>query len=615
MQRFAGVDEGIENVRETKLSDYVMRFVAKQGVRHVFMLPGGGAMHLNDSVGRCDGLQFVSVQHEQAGAIAAEAYARVTNNLGVAMVTSGPGGTNAVTGVAAAWLDSTPVLFISGQVKRADLRRDPQLRQLGVQEIDIVSIVKPITKYAVTILEPESVRFHLEQAVYLARSGRPGPVWIDIPLDVQAAKIDEDSLAGFAPPKPDASEHAASIRELAAKTIQMLNESTRPVILVGNGVRLAGAGELFQEVVDALGIPVLTTRLGVDLLPASHPLCFGMPGGIAARSANFTLQNSDFLLTLGTRLDMQMLAYAPHRFARAARKVMVNIDAAEIRKLGKLIDLGIQADAKTFLAELLSLRGQVQPRDRTAWMDRCVQWQARYPFVQAEQREQKSGISMYGFSDLLAELLDEGDVVLPGSSGFAAEIFLTAFKCKRGQRVFHNKGTGAMGLAQPSALGACLGSGGKRTICVDGDGGFVMNMQELETIRRLQLPIKFFVVNNNGYASIRASQSNYFKLLVGADETSGLSLPDVVKVAHAYGLPGRTVARPQELRETLKAVLGAPGPGICEVVVLPDEPRVPRVASVIRPDGSMASRPLEDLFPFLDRDELRENMLIPIIED
>jgi len=598
-----------------KLSDYVMRFVAEQGVQHVFMLPGGGAMHLNDSLGRCAGVEFVSVQHEQAAALAAEAYARVTNKLGVAMVTSGPGGTNSVTGVAAAWLDSTPVLFISGQVKRADIRSDQQLRQLGVQEIDIVSIVKPITKYAVTILDPQTIRFHLEQAVHLARSGRPGPVWIDIPLDVQAAQVDEESLKGFAPDEQDTSSKVANIRELVARTIQMLNGSTRPVILVGNGVRLAGGENLFREAVDALEVPVLTTRLGVDLLPASHPLCFGMPGGIAARSANFTLQNSDLLLAIGSRLDMQMMAYAPERFARAARKVMVNIDAADIRKLGKLIELGVQADAKLFLSELLSLRSELKPPDRTAWLERCRNWQARYPFVQAEQRLQRSGISMYAFSELLADLLSEGDVVLPGSSGFAAEIFLTAFKCKLGQRVFHNKGTGAMGLAQPAAIGACLGSGRKRTICVDGDGGFTMNIQELETIRRLHLPVKFFIVNNNGYASIRASQGNYFKLLVGADATSGLTLPDFMKVARAYGLPARRISSPETLAEELKIVLGEPGPAICEIVVLPDEPRIPRVASVIRPDGSMASRPLEDLYPFLDRQEFRENMLIPIIED
>ncbi|NEX21706.1 thiamine pyrophosphate-binding protein [Thiorhodococcus mannitoliphagus] len=598
-----------------KLSDYVMGFLAQQGVQHVFFLPGGGAMHLNDSLGRCPGVEFIAVQHEQAAAIAAEAYARVTNKLGVAMVTTGPGGTNAVTGVAAAWLDSTPVLFISGQVKRADLRRDPELRQLGVQEIDIVSIVKPITKYAVTILEPESIRFHLEQALHLAGSARPGPVWIDIPLDVQAAEIDVENLQGYFPVSPETPSHAAELRRLAEKTIQMLNESERPVVLVGNGVRLAGGEALFEQLVESFGVPVLTTRLGVDLLPASHPLCFGMPGGIASRSANFTLQNSDFLLTIGARLDMQLLAYAPKRFARAARKVMVNIDEAEIRRLGDVIDLGIQANAKAFLAQLLALRSEFKPRDRTPWIERCHHWQARYPFVQPEQRRQASRISMYAFSEYLAEQLAEGDVVLPGSSGFAAEIFLTAFKCKRGQRVFHNKGTGSMGLAQPAAIGACLASGRKRTICVDGDGGFAMNIQELETIRRLQLPIKFFVVNNQGYASIRASQNNHFKLLVGADDTSGLTLPDWVTLANAYGIPARQASNPDILPEAIQAILNTSGPAICEIVVLPDEPRIPRVASLIREDGSMTSRPLEDLFPFLDRDELAENMLIPIIEE
>jgi acetolactate synthase-1/2/3 large subunit len=598
----------------TKLSDYVMGFVAKQGVQHVFFLPGGGAMHLNDSLGRCPSIEFVAVLHEQAAAVAAEAYARVTNNLGVAMVTSGPGGTNSVTGVAAAWLDSTPVLYISGQVKRSDLRRDPKLRQLGVQEVDIVSIVKPITKYAVTIVDPQTIRFHLEQGVHLARSGRPGPVWIDIPLDVQAAMIDVDALTGYSPPTGEQPTEPA-LENLVAKTLRLFNESERPVVLVGNGVRSAGGEGLFEQVVDVLGAPVLTTRLGVDLLPGTHSLCFGMPGGIASRSANFVLQNSDFLLTIGARLDMQLLAYAPERFARAARKVMVNIDEAEIRKLGGFIELGIAADAKLFLSQLLSSRNEITPRDRTAWMERCKAWRTRYPFVQPEQRLQRAGISMYAFSELLAEELSEGDIVLPGSSGFAAEIFLTAFKSKRGQRVFHNKGTGAMGLAQPAALGACLGSGRKRTICIDGDGGFAMNIQELETIRRLHLPIKFFVVNNNGYASIRASQGNYFKLLVGADVTSGLSLPDWMKVVKAYGMSARRISNPERLLEELRPVLEEPGPSVCEVMVIPDEPRVPRVASVIRPDGTMASRPLEDLFPFLDRDELRANMLIPIIEN
>lgn len=597
-----------------KLSDYVMTFVANQGVKHVFFLPGGGAMHLNDSMGRCPDLEHVSMLHEQAAAVAAEAYARVTNNLGVAMLTSGPGGTNAVTGVAAAWLDSTPCLFLSGQVKRPDLQHSPQLRQLGVQEIDIVSIVKPITKYALTILDPSSIRYHLEQAVYLARTGRPGPVWLDIPLDVQAAQIDPDHLEGFHPPASPGLSPAA-IRDLAAGAIELLNQAERPVLLAGNGIRLAGAAGLFEEVICLLGIPVLTTRLGVDLIDASHPLCFGMPGAIASRAANFTLQNSDFLLSVGARLDMQLLAYAPERFARAARKVMVNIDAEEIHKLGAIIDLGIAADAAAFLRELLAQRHSIQPRERTAWLERCHHWRTRYPFMQPDQPRPGPGISMYAFSDYLTRQLSAGDVVLPGSSGFAAEIFLTAFKSKSGQRVFHNKGTGAMGLAQPAAIGACLAAGRKRTICVDGDGGFAMNIQELETVRRLALPIKFFVINNSGYASIRASQTNYFHALTGADHTSGLTLPEWSKVAFAFGIPFHRVSAPEALANGVQAIFDQPGPGICEIVVIADEPREPRVASVIRADGSMVSRPLEDLYPFLERDELKTNMIIPLIED
>ncbi len=598
-----------------KLTDYVVNFVAQQGVKHVFFLPGGGAMHLNDSLGHCPCLTYVAVQHEQAAAVAAEAYARVTNNLGAAMVTTGPGGTNAVTGVAAAWLDSTPVLFLSGQVKRADLKTGRGLRQLGVQEIDIVSIVQSITKYAVTILDPASIRYHLEKAVYLARSGRPGPVWIDIPLDVQAAKIEPDSLRGFDPVEVEKPWEDVPVRDLVAETIKFLNQAERPVILVGNGVRIAGAETLFHQLVDTIKIPVLTTRLGVDLLPASHPLCFGMPGGIASRASNFTLQNCDFLLILGARLDMALIAYAPERLARGARKVMVNIDPAEIVKLGSSIDLAIAADAGRFIQELMALQGTVQVRDRGTWLTRCRAWQSRYPFVQDEQRRETRGISMYAFSEILAEELAEGDVVLPGSSGFTAEIFLTAFKCKGGQRVFHNKGTGSMGLAQPAALGACLAAGGKRTVCVDGEGGFAMNSQELETIHRLQLPIKFFVVNNGGYASIRASQSNYFGRLTAADSTSGLSLPDFVKVAGAYGLAARRISNPARLREEVRLTLQQEGPVVCEIMVLPDEPRIPRVSSMQRPDGSMVSKPLEDLFPFLDREEFRQNMVVTPLDE
>lgn len=597
-----------------KLSDYVIAFVAGQGVKHVFMLPGGGAMHLVDSLGRCADLTYVANLHEQACAVAAEAYARVTNNLGVAVVTTGPGGTNTVTGVAGAWLDSTPCLFISGQVKRSDMKKDSGLRQLGVQEIDIVTLVSSITKYAVTVTDPSTIRYHLEKAVWLAKSGRKGPVWIDIPLDVQAAEIAPDGLAGFAPGETGAIGDCHEVAEKVAGAIALLNRAERPVILAGNGIRSAGAQETFLEVIDRLGVPVLTTRLGVDLLPESHPLCAGMPGSIAARGANFVLQNADWLLVLGARLDMAFIAYAPHRLARAAKKIMVNIDRTEIDKLG-IIDLAVCADAGMFLNELLLQSAKVGSVDRSEWMKRCREWKSRYPFVRPEHRNETAGISVYAFSDVLSDELSGGDIILPGSSGFACEIFLTALRVKAGQRVFHNKGTGAMGFAQPSAIGACLAGGGRRTVCVDGDGGFPMNVQELETARRLALPVKFFVINNGGYASIRSSQQNYFGRLTAADATSGLTLPDIVRVAEAYGVSARRISEPADLRKQVGEVLSLPGPVVCEVVVIPDEPRAPRVASLQKPDGSMVSKPLEDMWPFLEREEFMSNMIIPPVQE
>src|SRR5664280_1828328 len=329
-----------------KLSDYVAQFIADQGVKHVFMLPGGGAMHLNDSVGNCSELNFICNLHEQACAIAAEAYARITNNIGVAIVTTGPGGTNTVTGVTAAWQDSTPCLFISGQVKRSNLAETKGVRQLGIQEVDIVSIIKSITKYAVTIMDPSRIRYHLEKAVYLAKSGRPGPVWIDIPLDIQAAFIDPEILDSFEPREMNIHFDQVNLEKEVSDVVELINNSERPVILAGNGIRIAGAEKEFLDLVNQLNIPVLTTWLGIDLLPESHNLFIGRPGSIAPRGANFALQNSDCLLIIGSRLDMALTGYAPDRFARAAKKIMVDIDPNEIGKIKTLIDMPICADAK-----------------------------------------------------------------------------------------------------------------------------------------------------------------------------------------------------------------------------------------------------------------------------
>jgi acetolactate synthase-1/2/3 large subunit len=596
-----------------KLSDYVINFVAAQGVRHVFMVPGGGAMHLNDSFGHHPDVVCVSNLHEQASAMAAETYAKATGRLGVALFTTGPGGTNAITGLAGAWLDSTPCLFLSGQVKRPDMKGQSGVRQVGVQEVDIVAVVGPLTKYAVTILEPESIRYHLEKAVHLATSGRPGPVWIDIPLDVQAAPIDETRLEGFSrdTQAPDAPPNASQVQRIAAH----LANAERPVLLVGNGIRLAGAQAPMMALVERLGIPVLTTWLAPDLLPYRHPQCIGKPGTVAPRGANFTLQNADLLLSIGSRLDNTITGYAPARLARAATKIMVDIDPTELNKLAPYIDEPVAADASAFITALLPLLGHGPTPAQQAWLARCQEWKRRYPVVLDAHRLPEQPVSTYYLAEVLSDELCEGETIVSGSSGAGIEIFQHALQIKAGQRLFHTTALGAMGYGLPAAIGACLGCNLARTVCVDGDGGIQLNIQELAVLRRLNLPIKLFVLNNNGYSSIRTSQQRWFGRITGADEASGLSLPDITRVAAAFDIPTVRIRDQSNLRGAVRAVLAMDGPVLCEVVSQADETRMPSLMSEQRPDGSLVSKPLEDLWPFLDRDEFLSNMLIPTVED
>jgi acetolactate synthase-1/2/3 large subunit len=599
-----------------KLSDYVVEFMADQGIRHVFLLPGGGCMHLVDSVGRSDRVQFICNLHEQACAIAADAYAQYSGNLGLCLVTTGPGGTNAITGLAAAWLDSTPSVFLSGQVKCADLKANLGVRQMGFQEIDIVRIVGPLTKYAITVLEPREIRYHLEKAVALARSGRPGPVWIDIPLDVQATEIDPASLPGFDPRELPAASPLDQIARLVRRAIGLLNESERPVLLLGNGARLAGAADSFLRLAEELRLPVLTTWKALDLVDEEHPLYVGRPGAVGQRGANFVQQNADWLLTIGARLDFGQTGYNRRAFARAARKVIVDIDQAEIDKLGLKVDVPLAADARQVADELWRQRAHIRPLDRTAWLDRCRAWKQRYPVVLPEYWKAADGISNYVLVDVLSDEMSAEDLLVPGSSGACSEVTMQTFRVKRGMRVLNSQGLGSMGFGIAAPLGACLASGGRRTISLDGDGGFPMNIQELETVRRLGLPIKFFVLNNNGYASIRSTQRSYFQgRLVASDPSSGLTLPDTVKVAEAFGIPAFRVGDHESLRTVIRQVLATPGPVVCDVLITPSQVTAPRLSSSQRPDGTMVSRPLEDMWPFLDRTEFAANMLIPPLEE
>lgn len=597
-----------------KLSDYVMQFVAGLGVKHVFVVTGGGAMHLNDSLARCKGVEFICNHHEQACAIAAENYAKATGNLGVAMVTTGPGGTNAVTGLAGAWLDSTPVLFLSGQVKRADRMFSADgtplgVRQKGPQELDIISVVKPLTKYAVTVTDETKIRYHLEKATHLAMSGRPGPVWIDLPLDIQASTIDESSLAGFTPEA--ASDDGGRLREQVQKVIERLNHSERPFLVVGNGVRLAHAEKEFRELAALLDAPVGTTWVAKDLYGEENTLCMGSPGTLAPRGANFAMQNSDFLLTVGTRMDVPVAGWTRQELARGAFKVMVDVDPAELGKLSDVVELPICTDAGSFLREMLAQQAAIAKVDRNAWKTRCAEWKSLYPIIHEEHRA-KGPVSIYHLAEVIAEVAGPKDQIISGSSGVGIEIFIFAFPGKTGRRIFHTAGLGAMGFGIAASIGVSLATGRSRTICVDGDGGFQMNIQELATVAHHKLPLKFFVLNNDGYAAIRGSQKGFFgKPNIGCDAATGLTLPNLLAVAKAYGLGTARIDDQTDLAGQVRRVLEIPGPVICDVHVLADEPRAPRVTSVQLPNGSMSSKPLEDLWPFLDREEFRKNMIVP----
>lgn len=600
-----------------RIADYVFDFIARQNIGEVFFLPGGGAMHLNNGLLRQKAIAPVSMLHEQGAAIAAEAYARTSGKFGVCLVTSGPGATNAMTGLAGAWFESTPVMIISGQVKRADLKKGTGLRQLGTQELDIVTVVSSITKYAICVTDPQRIKFELEKALHLMNHGRRGPVWVDIPLDVQASEIDPELLSGFDPLGLNPEEMPLD-SAIISTVSEMLQQAQRPVLLVGNGVHCAGATQELRSLIERLQIPTLTTWIAADLLEYAHPLFFGRPGTVAPRGANFTIQNADMVLAIGCRMDFSITGFNRTQFARSAKVVVVDIDQAELQKLGELPDLAIIADAGEFIRQLLVQLGpiDVPPSPiRAKWLYRCTSWKENYPVVLPQYRTQTGYVNTYVFTETLCDELAEGDMLIPGSSGASIDTFWLSAKLKKGQRAIATGGLGSMGYGLPASIGGCLGGKKKRTISVDGDGGFVMNIQELEVAKRLQLPIKYFVLNNNGYASIRASQSGYFKETIGCDPASGMTLPDISKLAAAFDLPTLKIKDHSELRATIRQALAIEGPVVCEVMVQPDQAIGPRVSSKINNDGTMVSTPLEDLFPFLDRDELKSNMLIPLIEE
>ncbi len=599
----------------TRVVDWMMDTLAQRGITHAFMVAGGGAMYLNDAVGLHPEIETVCVLHEQAAAIAAEAYTKACGRLALCLVTSGPGGTNAITGVAGGWLDSTPMIVLSGQVKRADLIGGTRVRQRGVQELDMSTIVQSITKYAVMVDEPARVRYHLEKALYLATHGRPGPVWLEVPLDVQGAIIEPELLEGFNPEElPDPPTISGPRLEAAAAAVgDMLRESHRPLLLLGSGVRLSGAQRAALELVESLGVPVMTTWPAMGIVGHEHPQYVGRPGPLAARGVNFALQHADLLLCIGARLDLVTTGYDPKDFGRNARKVVVDIDPFELAKLEGAIELPVCADAGAFIDALSGCESAQDSSRLQAWRDRCTAWKQSYPIVTADHAIAGDHVTTYHLADVLSDLIDDDDVVAPCSSGLAIEIFLLALRLRTGHRAIFTTALGAMGYGLPSAVGACIGSGGRRTICIEGDGGLQLNVQELETVRRLGLPIKILVLSNDGYASIRASQTRWFGRLVGADSSSGVTMPPLKGLAASFGLGYRLVDGRSALLPQLQEVLGAAGPIICEIPSPPDEKREPVQVSEALPDGGMRSRAIEDLSPLLDRDEFAENMQADVL--
>ncbi|MCV7074716.1 acetolactate synthase [Mycobacterium szulgai] len=594
-----------------RLADYVFARLREEGVDAVFLVPGGGAMYLVDALGQNQDIRYVPTHHEQAASIAAEAYSRINGHLGCALVTTGPGATNAITGVTGAWIESVPLLVLSGQVKRADLMGDSGVRQKGPQEVDIVSMVQPITKYAVTVLDPSEIRYHFEKAVHLATTGRRGPVWLDIPLDVQAAQIDASTLNGYVPETVSDPNLGAD----AAAVIELLNAAERPIILAGHGIRLAEAADDFRELYEALGIPVATTWNAADLIPSGHRLSVGKPGTVAQRPPNFAIQNSDLILAIGARLDNVVTAYNPAKFGRHAPKVIVDVDPAELGKFPAEMNIArtVCADAQDFIRAMLAQKEGIAAKDRSPWLQRCNDWKTRYPINDGAPFPKSGVISHYHLTKVLADEIPEDTLIVTGSSGLAVEIFYTGFANKPGQRIFLTSGLGAMGYGLPAMVGAGLASNAKSYVGVEGDGSLMMNIQELQTIRMLDLPLKLFLFDNGGYASIRNTQRNYFDgRYVGTGPEGRLGLPDFVSLAQANGIAAMRIEDAADLVTGVREALSRRGPLIVDVRVQNNEALWPKSAALPQPDGSIRSMPLEDMSPLLPRAEFGANMIVPL---
>lgn len=603
-----------------KLSNFLVDYLYSKGVRHIFLLSGGGNIHLIDSVGRSK-IKYICNYHEQACSTAAEGYARATGDIGVCLVTTGPGGTNAITGMVGAWLDSIPMLVISGQVRRDLIGATPKLglRQLGSQEINIIDMVKPVTKYAVTIMEPNEILYHLEKALFLAKDGRKGPVWIDIPLDVQGANINTKELKRFKkseiilPYETDGNK----LTQLVSKTLKKLSSSKRPVLYIGHGVRLAGAEKELLDLVKLLKIPVMTSYVGYDLIASDNPYYFGRAHSLGQRAANFIIQNSDLLLSVGARLDILTTGFTFKAFARDAYKIMVDIDKKEINKKILEIDLKVNYDAKDFIEEMIiQVKGKELNLKINDWLKYGKNMTSKYPNIPKDSEKEKKYVNPYHLIETISPMLKKDELIVLSDGIGPLNCSYQAFAVKQGQRIILNLGCAQMGYGLPAAIGVAFAAKGKRVICFEGDGSLQLNIHELQVIKHHNLPIKLFIYSNDGYLSIKNTQNGLFQgFHVATDSKSGVSCPDFVKVGKAYGIKSIRINNHSDMKKKLKFVLAYDGPIICDINAVRDLVLNPKLQTKKTEDGRFISPPLEEMAPFLSKEELKRNMIIPLWKD
>ena len=589
-----------------KLSDYIAKRLKQvYKVKNVFMVSGGGAMHLNNSFGKY--LKYTCNHHEQACAIAAEGYARVNQELAVVNVTTGPGGLNCLNGVFGQWTDSVPVLYISGQVKFSTTMAscpNLKLRQLGDQEVDIIKVVKPLTKYAVMVTDPNEIKYHLDKAIYEATHGRFGPVWLDIPMNIQAAMINEKNLKNFTPPL---SSPSAFIGNLVVKKIK---KSSRPLIVAGHGIRLSNTQKNFYKLIEKLKIPVVTTFNGFDLLETDNKYYIGRIGTVGQRAGNFALQNADLILFVGTRNNIRQVSYNWENFAKNAFKIIVDIDNNELNKPVVKPDLSINTDLKYFMPQFLKSIKNINNSKYLSWLKFCQNLKNKYCFENYKEQKQKTKIiEPYNFTYTLTKCLKENDIFVM-ANGSACVCSFQNSVIKKNQRFILNSGDASMGFALPASIGASLSSKGRNVICLEGDGSIMMNIQELQTIKYNKLPIKIFVINNNGYSSIRQTQRNFFNgKMTGSGVDSGVSVPDFIKIGKAFDIKTKRIKNPKTMEKEIKEVLKYKQPVLCEVMVEKEYAFLPKLSAKKLPDGTMVSPTLEDMYPFIDRKEFEENII------